>query len=815
MADFVNFYKGTSTEFANVGSGNYVTGAFYLTTDTERLYFANSSTSILDLNQYILFVANVQALPAKGEQGDIYYCISENVLCTYKDTGWIQININTDTTTTEITTDKTVSDEDDTITLKFHFEEQSSSSMTNSPINEFDVTWDITREDIYDIIPEPKVDLVASVRSGQYLDIDTSGDGSVKENDGKHGISLVAGNNIAFTDNKDNTVTIEAAEYTLSSPDDTTNIQLTDNDIDGAQKTQTIQMLAGYELAVDGSEADKITYSHGTITPTERDGSTNSVSQFWGNSVKHLEELDFKDASGKVGNGHVYGYKFHTVEIPDKPLYQITELNAGSGEDAGNLTVTIEDVSETGGDSSSKTIAKGLYYEIVDDNNIAKKFYNTETLPVYTIEQIERRLQGLNAITYKGTVAAGSSTHVLPVIDDKVRIGDAYMATKNGAYGNSNVRFLNDEGVEVSGPLNHVEAGDLFIATGVEGTLDGNHDTSDDGNIANTGYITSGLVWTYVPAGNDYDSQYVLTHNGTTVTLTGNTAVNPDLVDFNGSITFAADNAENNDLELVVTAADANNEPGDSDTPPDADTITVKYKHKEYGENESALALGQFGYGQTVNGFKTISETSNGHVVETYNTSFILPPAQDVEIHTLDNEPTLTLTDRENAAGGTVKFVSDVGDTSKEDIVTPVLTKKDEIKFKHRRGFATAATPGTATVQWGENRNIITNITPSKDGDGHLLSFTSTAIQFPDNPGLMSITPTVTNDTTAWHTSTVKQTFSSPNNESAETINSSTVYTTNTDSLQLKAVKSTDASDATHHIVTVNVDLVWKNFPKG
>lgn len=812
MSNHVNFYKGTHNEFA--GLSKYVGGAFYLTTDSQRLYFANDDSTILDLNKYILFKPNVQSLPTQGREGDIYYCVSENVLCTYRGTGWIQININTDTTTTSITTDKEVADETDTITLKFHFEEQSSSTMANSPKNEFDVTWEITREDIYDIIPEPKVDLVASVRQGQYLDIDTTGDGSAKEADGKHGVSLVAGNNIAFTDNKDNTVTIEAAEYTLSSPDDTTNIQLTDNDIDGAQKTQTIQMLAGYELAVDGSDADKITYSHGTITPTERDGSTNTVSQFWGNSVKHLEELDFKDASGKVGNGHVYGYKFHTVDIPDKPTYEITELTAGSGADAGNLTVTIEDVSETGGDSSSKTISKGLYYEIVDDNNISKKFYNTETLPVYTIEQIERRLQGLNAITYKGTVTAGSSTHVLPVIADKVRIGDAYMATKNGAYGNANVKFLNDEGVEVAGPLEHVEAGDLFIATGTETVIDGEHDTTDDGTIANTGYITSGLVWTYVPAGNDYDSQYVLTHNGTTVTLTGNTAVNPDLVDFNGSITFEADTSTNDDLELTVSAADANNSAGDSETPPDADTITVKYKHKEYGETETALALGEFGYGQTVSGFKTISGTSNGHVVETHNTSFILPPAQDVTIHTLDNEPTLTLTDRENAAGGTVKFVSDVGETSKEDIVTPVLTKKDEIKFKHRRGFATAATPATATVQWGENRNIITSVTPSKDGDGHLLSFTSTAIQFPDNPGLMSITPTVTNDT-ALHTATVKQTFSSPHNESAETINSSTIYVTGTDSLQLKAEKSVDANDATHHIVTVNVDLVWKDFPKG
>lgn len=811
MADFVNFYKGTSTEFAQVTPGNYVAGAFYLTTDTERLYFANSESSILDLNQYILFVSNVASLPSKGEEGDIYYCISENVLCTYRGTGWIQININTDTTTTAITTEKVVTDDTDIITLKFHFEEQSSSTMNNAVPKTFDVSWDITRDDIYDIIPEPQVDLIASVRSGQFLDIDTTGDGS-DQTDKKHGVSLVAGNNIAFTDNKDNTVTVEAAEYTLSSPANSTNIKLTDNDIDGAQKTQTVQMLAGYELAVSGNDADVITYSHGTITPTEKTGTSNGAKNFWGESIKHLNELDFKDADGKTGNGHVYGYAYHTVTIPEKPTYQITEFSAGSGDNAGDLTITIEDVSNTGGDSSTKTIADGLYYEIVDDNNISKKYYNTETLPVYTIEQIERRLQGLNAITYKGTVTAGSSTHVLPTIDKKIQIGDAYMATKNGDYGNSSVTFLNAEGVEVSGPLTHVEAGDLFIATGVEGVLDGVHETEED--ITTTGYITSDLVWTYVPAGNDYDSQYVLTHNATTVTLTGNTAANPDLATFNGSITFVADTEENNDLELAVTAASTTNQPGDEDTAPDADTITVKYKHKEYGEASSTKSLGSFNYGQTVKGFKTISGTSNGHVVETYDTEFILPLAQNVTIKTVDNEPTLTLWDREEVSGGTVKFVSDVGETSKEDIVTPELAATNEIRFKHRRGCATTATPDTSAVQWGENRNIITSITPTKDGDGHLLSFTSTAIQFPDNPGLMSITPTISNDT-ALHQATVEQTFSSPHNESAASIKSSTIYKTSTDSLQLQAEKTVDSNDASHHIVTVNVDLVWKSFPKG
>lgn len=47
----VKFLKGTQSNFN--GLTQFTDGAFYLTTDTDRLYFAQSSTECVPLNQFI------------------------------------------------------------------------------------------------------------------------------------------------------------------------------------------------------------------------------------------------------------------------------------------------------------------------------------------------------------------------------------------------------------------------------------------------------------------------------------------------------------------------------------------------------------------------------------------------------------------------------------------------------------------------------------------------------------------------------------------------------------------------------------------
>lgn len=81
---------------------SWVEGSFYLTDDTNRLYFAQANNKLVDLNQYIHFVANYNALPnpssATLKNGDMYYLQSENILCVYQageTQPWVQVNPDT------------------------------------------------------------------------------------------------------------------------------------------------------------------------------------------------------------------------------------------------------------------------------------------------------------------------------------------------------------------------------------------------------------------------------------------------------------------------------------------------------------------------------------------------------------------------------------------------------------------------------------------------------------------------------------------------------------------------------------------------
>lgn len=94
----VKFLKGLQ---ANVPVDSGATdGAFYLTTDTHRLYVGNSEGKADLLSQSVFVVANVAALTdCPKVEGQFYYAKAENVLCTYSEANqtYIQINADTDT----------------------------------------------------------------------------------------------------------------------------------------------------------------------------------------------------------------------------------------------------------------------------------------------------------------------------------------------------------------------------------------------------------------------------------------------------------------------------------------------------------------------------------------------------------------------------------------------------------------------------------------------------------------------------------------------------------------------------------------------
>ena len=101
----VKFLKGTQSNFN--GLTRFTDGAFYLTTDTDRLYFAQSSTECVPLNQFIRTVTWDQFNALKTTQvakGDYYYIPEKNILAVCKDNNatltWTQLNPDTNDNTT-------------------------------------------------------------------------------------------------------------------------------------------------------------------------------------------------------------------------------------------------------------------------------------------------------------------------------------------------------------------------------------------------------------------------------------------------------------------------------------------------------------------------------------------------------------------------------------------------------------------------------------------------------------------------------------------------------------------------------------------
>ena len=105
MADYtgnaVKFKLGTQESLNTLKNSQkgWDVGTFYLTQDTSRLYIGQANELAL-LNKSVEIYDNLEALRKKtttSSEGDIAYCVNENVLAYYNGSTWNQINPDDDT----------------------------------------------------------------------------------------------------------------------------------------------------------------------------------------------------------------------------------------------------------------------------------------------------------------------------------------------------------------------------------------------------------------------------------------------------------------------------------------------------------------------------------------------------------------------------------------------------------------------------------------------------------------------------------------------------------------------------------------------
>lgn len=104
-------------------------GAFYVTNDTNRLYFGADATKLVALNQGVQTVGTTADLTAP-EAGQFYYVADANVLCVYNGKQWVQINPDNNTTNASMAT--SVSTAENTSTVQTTVTDSASKSVSSS-----------------------------------------------------------------------------------------------------------------------------------------------------------------------------------------------------------------------------------------------------------------------------------------------------------------------------------------------------------------------------------------------------------------------------------------------------------------------------------------------------------------------------------------------------------------------------------------------------------------------------------------------------------------------------------------------------------
>ena len=268
-----------------------IDGAFYLTSDTNRLYVGKridqNNVKAVPVNQGVINVSEIAALPEKNkvESGQFYYAEKENVLCIYSgDHGWVQINPDTYVSITERVATGTKNNE------IYEFTDIISQAPSNSPENRsiFSSKFGIDGSKGINIslseyedsdgkkIPKFTISQNNSILSSTLTEEDDSRILSLKLDDGADSVSSV---NICVKDESNIIIEKENDNITLDSYD--TTVEEVGLSFNENGQLQTV-------VKTNGKTEKYITSN--SVTPTIKYGVTQN-----GNNIAHPDSAVFKN----------------------------------------------------------------------------------------------------------------------------------------------------------------------------------------------------------------------------------------------------------------------------------------------------------------------------------------------------------------------------------------------------------------------------------------------------------------------------------------------------------------------------------------
>lgn len=485
----VGFKRGSQANFDKLTS--YAEGVFYLTTDTNRLYVAQSSTKAELLNQGIKVynyddVFSTNSTVPKTE-GQFYYLKDKNILCTYSNSEWKQINADTNTyekiTGISITKDKADSTTK-TITYTIGIGTQEYDHNTAGKSNTHTQSLVIDANDLAAITSETAVGVIASNTTGGVI-LASDGVGSNSNSNVK-----IVGAGTASVSAASNTITITSNAAKLNAPA-ANSTAFTFEDGTGSGNVSVQFVGDGTVVASNKNDKGTIKFEHATSgvkaqeykVSNSSSGNTTTINvpKFTVNSTGHITNASTEKVV-LTDNNNTYSFGTNAITYEDNTL---------------KIALSNQNSDGTSGDQSTATF-DGLYFKanIKDVNgstitsNEVTKYLQDNLGEFYTSNAVDKLIKdaaaNMNAMTYKGVISNSNFGALTAASTNK---GDTYKASDSFVITGTNVS---------------VDAGDLLIYNGDDGT----------NKLAN---------WDVVPSGDDIDTQYELqsisVSNGAQVSL--------------------------------------------------------------------------------------------------------------------------------------------------------------------------------------------------------------------------------------------------------------------------------------------------------
>lgn len=715
----LKFLSGLQTNLNSmISDGGAIEGAFYLTTDTHRLYIGRTitkdgSTSVnktipIPVNEGITTVADTTALyNAHANVGEFYYIEDGNILAVRAKSGsgtgaeyWVQLNNDTDQTIEVITGtafsagtyDSTNHKTTYNLTIKQDKIDRKSNNTTH--LTDLVIPLEITDAQIQQAI---SVGFGSTAVSNNSTTLSVSGNGAASSG---NSVTLKGAGSVVLSGGNGSDITITGRQYTLGKKsNENTTVQLLEDTTDKGNIKFSVK--ANTEnLAVDGSTTGQINYYHTGAGAAVKKSGTQDV-DYAGDNTAGTVALGSSFKVPKISrdaNGHIVSIEDVSLSLPNASAYTIKGINADS---TGQITVTMNNNNTVDSDANNPTGKTGVLFHTLTVDGTASTVYNQGDLgSFYSASKVDEKIadatKSLDAMSYKGTVGSTNSTigsSTLP--SSSVSIGDTYLADTDG-----NMTGYTYASGEVG------KKGDLYIATAKGSAVE-----DEDGYLP-----SNGIQWTHVAAG----------ENDTTYTYKGSTGSNPtaQLDDSHnstkGKVTFVGGDHISVNGALVQNKTDEWTFTVDHTAAETA--VTTKTPGVSTGTASATLTNGgKF----SIPGFAI---DAKGHVTSTSDTILALPTIADYNLN-YNTSSSASSSNRETKIH-LWKGTTDAGVIAFEtDNKLSIGTTANGLKISHGKLDSIPVTTNASTAIPSGGMTVVTGV--GYDDWGHVTSYETSTFTVP------------------------------------------------------------------------------------